>query len=89
MLVELEIREGRASFRNVWIDGRPVDPKGTYRLATNSFLAEGGDGVFRSLSEQRELDLLDTGTFVREAMEHDLSVRPQLHLPVENRFVKR
>jgi 5'-nucleotidase len=28
----------------VRIDGRPLDPDGTYRVATNSFLAVGGDG---------------------------------------------
>ena len=25
--------------------GKPLDPKASYRVATNSFLAEGGDGL--------------------------------------------
>lgn len=30
---------------DVTIGGKALDPKGTYRVATNSFLAEGGDGL--------------------------------------------
>lgn len=31
-------------FKNILIHGSPIDPKKTYRIATNSFLAAGGDG---------------------------------------------
>ncbi len=89
MLIELALERGEASFRNVWIDGRPVEPGRTYRLATNSFLSDGGDGVFRDLADQRDLEVLDSGTFVREAMERDLVGSPRLFLPIENRFVTR
>jgi 5'-nucleotidase len=30
---------------DVTIGGKPLDPKASYRVATNSFLAEGGDGL--------------------------------------------
>lgn len=30
--------------REVTVDGEPLDPDATYQLATNSFMAEGGDG---------------------------------------------
>ena len=34
---------------NVALNGVPIDPAATYRVATNNFLADGGDGftVFR------------------------------------------
>jgi len=52
--------------------GLPVDPAATYLVATNDFMAQGGDGfsVFT-----RGTDLTDTGILVREAMEKDLERR--------------
>ncbi len=35
------------------LDGKPIDPAATYRITTNSFLANGGDS-FASLARQRE-----------------------------------
>ena len=29
---------------NVRLNGTPIDPAATYRVATNNFLADGGDG---------------------------------------------
>lgn len=37
-------RPPRSRLISVEIDGRPVDDHRRYRVATNSFLAEGGDG---------------------------------------------
>jgi 2',3'-cyclic-nucleotide 2'-phosphodiesterase (5'-nucleotidase family) len=37
-------RPPRARLISLEIDGRPVDDHRRYRVATNSFLAEGGDG---------------------------------------------
>jgi 2',3'-cyclic-nucleotide 2'-phosphodiesterase (5'-nucleotidase family) len=39
---------------SVEIGGRPLDPAATYRLATNDYLAEGGDG-YAALAEARRL----------------------------------
>jgi len=34
----------RVDISGIKIDGVPIDPEGTYRVAANAFLAEGGDG---------------------------------------------
>lgn len=39
---ELDLAKGKAS--NVRIGGKPLDPAASYRVATNAFLAIGGDG---------------------------------------------
>ena len=90
MLVQLELADGVARFVRAWVDGRPIDPERTYRLATNSFLAEGGDEVFTVLTvEGGELVLQDTGILVREALEADLREKPRLVLPPESRYVTK
>jgi 5'-nucleotidase/UDP-sugar diphosphatase len=40
-------------FTGVLVNGRPIDPEKTYRIATNSYLAAGGDG-YRIFLEGRE-----------------------------------
>ena len=40
--------------RDMRLNGEPIDPKRTYRVAVNSFLADGGDG-FSVLKEGKEL----------------------------------
>ncbi len=46
------------------INGKPVDPNKVYRIATNSYLAAGGDGyaVFK-----KKIDLFDTSLMQRDA----------------------
>ena len=43
---------------SIAVDGKPIDPAATYRVATNSFLAAGGDN-FRVFTEGKEVR--DTG----------------------------
>lgn len=40
---------------SIRIDGRPVDPAGTYRITANAFLIEGGDGfhVLRQTTQRK------------------------------------
>jgi len=40
----------KVEISSIKIDGVPIDPEGTYRVAANAFLAEGGDG-FATFSE--------------------------------------
>jgi 5'-nucleotidase / UDP-sugar diphosphatase len=51
--------------RSVTIGGRPVDPDKVYAIATNSYLAAGGDGYTIFL---RALDQYDTSIFQRDAL---------------------
>ncbi|AZS43646.1 hypothetical protein BWL13_01210 [Microbacterium oleivorans] len=49
---------------SVTVDGKPIDPAGTYRIGTFSFLAAGGDN-FRAFTEGD--DYVDTGLLDYEA----------------------
>lgn len=59
---------------SVKLHGKPLDPKASYRVTVNSFLASGGDG-FRVLTEGTELR---TGPIDLEAMERYLGSKPGL-----------
>ncbi len=50
---------------NVLINGKPIDPEKVYTIATNSYMASGGDGykVFR-----KAMDRYDTSAFQRDAV---------------------
>jgi 2',3'-cyclic-nucleotide 2'-phosphodiesterase (5'-nucleotidase family) len=41
---------GKVEISSIKIEGTPIDPDGTYRVAANTLLAEGGDG-FSTFSE--------------------------------------
>lgn len=51
---------------SITLEGRPLDPAATYRIATSSFLADGGDG-FKAFLEGRNRRVLG-GTFIADAM---------------------
>lgn len=59
---------------SVKLNGQPLDPKASYRVTVNSFLASGGDG-FRVLNEgtDRRMGLLDV-----EALERHIAQQTQL-----------
>ena len=75
--VELD-DEGRVSDLEVTVGSAPLDPEATYGVATNSYLAEGGDGLFEL---ERELEITDTGTLLRELLERSLRERTDPFLP--------
>ncbi len=49
--------------------GKPVDPAARYTVATNDFMAQGGDGFVTFAKGQ---GLVDTGVLVREALQQQL-----------------
>jgi 5'-nucleotidase / UDP-sugar diphosphatase len=52
--------EGKLTVVAIEIGGKPLDPAARYRVATNSFLAAGGDGIdeFKHATERREEPML-------------------------------
>ena len=50
---------------NILINGRPLDPNGTYELATNNYIANGGSG-FAVL--ERNTTQNDTGISIRDVV---------------------
>jgi len=56
----------------VWIDGMPVDPAGSYRVGSFSFLLSGGDAftVFREGTESRDSGLIDRDGWIAYLSAH-------------------
>ena len=48
---------------NILVNGNPIDPGGTYKVATNSYMADGGDGFKIFLNA---VDRYDTSMFQRD-----------------------
>ncbi len=67
------------------LDGKPIDPDATYRVTTNSFLANGGDS-FASLAKQRDAAIATMSDI--EALEAWLSVSPPRPVPTEMRAIE-
>jgi 2',3'-cyclic-nucleotide 2'-phosphodiesterase (5'-nucleotidase family) len=51
--------------RQVTVDGDPINPRATYRLATSDFVQQGGSG-FEVLAEAR--NITPTGITIRQAL---------------------
>ena len=64
-----------ARVRSLACGGRGLDPRGSYKVATNSFLAKGGDS-YATFLEGR--DVKDTGILDRDALAEHLSARSPL-----------
>jgi 5'-nucleotidase/UDP-sugar diphosphatase len=63
--LEMTVEKGSGRIRRVRINGNQLDPDRTYRVATNSYLAAGGDG-YRVLAESAYAH--DTSVCQREAL---------------------
>ena len=50
----------------VWYNGAPIDPAGTYTMASGQFLIEGGDNftILREGTNKRDSGLIDTDAFI-------------------------
>ncbi len=82
--VQFTINPAARKSESVTLNGRPIDPERTYSMATNSYLAGGGDG-YKILLEA--LDRYDTSTFQRDVLvEYIATVRKTLKPALEGRI---
>jgi len=78
-------RDGRNfQLAAITIDGRPLDPDGEYELATNSFLATGGDGYEELVGAERGDQPV---TLLREVVGAVFAGGEPVTPPTENRYV--
>jgi 5'-nucleotidase/UDP-sugar diphosphatase len=70
--VRLLLNQDTGKCQGAWINGRPVDPQAKYTIATNSYLAAGGDGytIFQEAEE-----IYDTSRF-----QHDVFIEYIKHI---------
>ncbi|MCE1236949.1 MAG: bifunctional metallophosphatase/5'-nucleotidase [Hyphomicrobiales bacterium] len=74
----------RVDIASIKVDGKPIDPKGEYRITVNNFLADGGDGfkVFRKARNPLP------GIFDVDALEAYLGSAGTVVVPAGGRIVK-
>ncbi|MDF1800313.1 MAG: bifunctional UDP-sugar hydrolase/5'-nucleotidase [Planctomycetota bacterium] len=70
----------------VTVGGEPLDPAATYSLATNSFLAGGGDTYLPESVIAREA--IDTGLVLRDVAEEALAGGAGVHVDSTNRYLE-
>ncbi len=73
-LAGIKVKEKDGTLQ-VFVGGEPLDPKGTYRVAMNDYLADGGDGyaILKSLKPGPE-----KGASIRELLISELSAKRRL-----------
>lgn len=82
--VSFVIDTAAGTVSDLLINGQPVDPNKEYRIATNSYLASGGDGydVFK-----RKVDFFDTSLMQRDAfIEYVIALGGTITPKVEGRI---
>ena len=64
--VKFKINREKGLCEEVLINGEPIDPNGIYRIATNSYMASGGDGygVFSKSIEQYDTVMFQRDVFI-------------------------
>ena len=73
-------REARRC-EDIRINGKPVDLKRTYRIATNSYMANGGDGyrIFLKAVERYDASMFQRDVFIQYIKHLGGPIRPEIH----------
>lgn len=78
-VTKIEVKDASGNFQL-------LNPQGIYRVATNNFLASGGDG-YRTFAEGK--NLLETGYLLSDAIAEYISTNSPLQPKIENRIVRQ
>jgi 2',3'-cyclic-nucleotide 2'-phosphodiesterase (5'-nucleotidase family) len=62
---------------SIAVGGAPLDPKKTYKLATNNFMADGGDG-YDMLAKAKRLSGKDDGLLLTQVVADYLSAKGKI-----------
>jgi 2',3'-cyclic-nucleotide 2'-phosphodiesterase (5'-nucleotidase family) len=77
-------RPSGARLVELQIGGHPVEPERIYRVTTNSFLAEGGDG-YLAFKHGREIS---RGSLLSDLLVTSIQAHPNIELPALGRLVR-
>ena len=78
-VTKIEVKDASGNFQL-------LNPKEIYRIATNNFLASGGDG-YRTFAEGK--NLLETGYLLSDAIAEYISANSPVQPKIENRIVRQ
>jgi 2',3'-cyclic-nucleotide 2'-phosphodiesterase (5'-nucleotidase family) len=85
LLVEAAIdASGKRKLVGLKVGGKDLDPKATYRVAMNSFMADGGDAY---LEKKPGVPRVDEPLFVRDVLEQWFTARGKVTPDATNRYV--
>ncbi|MBI9108967.1 MAG: 5'-nucleotidase C-terminal domain-containing protein [Spirochaetales bacterium] len=72
---------GSGVVTDILIEGKPVDPAGTYKVSTNSFLAGGGDGysVFRKAANRYDTSLFQRDVLIEYIQSMEQPIKPMTY----------
>ncbi|MET0531718.1 MAG: bifunctional UDP-sugar hydrolase/5'-nucleotidase [Microvirga sp.] len=89
IVAEVEVKEPVGSrVKSVKINGEPLDPAKTYKLATNDFMARGGDG-YRAFTEGKSLIDVSASQLMASQVIEYISKAGKVSPKVEGRVVLR
>ena len=78
--VSFTINVSANSISNLLINGKPVDPAKTYKVATNSYLASGGDGYkpFTNNVDYYDSALMQRDAFIEYVISLGGTITPEV-----------
>jgi 2',3'-cyclic-nucleotide 2'-phosphodiesterase (5'-nucleotidase family) len=64
----IRLKISKTDYQDITIDGMPYDSTKTYRVATNDYLANGGDGMMflRDVQSKTDIELKVRDSYIRE-----------------------
>jgi 5'-nucleotidase len=78
---------GKHKLAGLKVGGKDLDPNAMYRVAMNSFMADGGDAYLETKDGPDRVRRVDEPLFLRELLEHLFTTRVKVKPDATNRYV--